>query len=220
VADSGDQLLREIQEDLQREQWLRIWRAYGRYIAAVVAIVVVLVLAWLGWREWRESRLVADGHAYWLADRMDMLGDNAGAAEAFGTLAEEGTEGYVMLARLREAQALAATGDTAGAVAAYDAVAADTSIAREYRLLGNLYAAILLLDVDSAEAVASRLQPVTADGSPWRHSALEVQGLLALKTGDRDGAAAIFDGLVADPATPNTLRARAAELAAIARGES
>jgi hypothetical protein len=217
VADTGDQLLREINEDLKRDQWLKLWRAYGRYVAAVAAVLVVFVLAFVGWREYRQSQLGADGHAYWLADRLDILGDRSGAAAGFGKLAEEGHAGYVLLARLREGQALADTGDAAGAVAAFDAVASDSSIDADYRLLGHLYAAMVLIDGDDAEAVSRRLEPVARPGSPWRASAMELQGILALKTGDRDAAAAIFDQLAADPATPTTLRNRAAEFAALAR---
>lgn len=220
MADTGDQLLREIDEDLRREQWLKLWRSYGRYVAAVGVLLVIIVLAFVGWREYRQSQLGSDGHAYWLADRLDVLGDRKGAAAAFGELAEEGHAGYVLLARLREGQALADTGDTAGAVAAFDAVAADDSFDADYRLLGNLYGAAVLLDGDAAEAVSSRLEPVLRTGSPWRATAMELQGLLALKTGDSAAAAAIFEELAADPATPTTLKARAAELAALARGDS
>jgi len=218
VADTGDQLLREIDEDLRREQWLKLWRAYGRYVAAVAAVLVIFVLAFVGWREYSQNQLGADGNAYWLADRLDTLGDRKGAAAGFGQLADDGHAGYVLLARLREGQALADSGDAQGAVAAFDAVAADQSFDADYRLLGNLYAAAVLLDGDDADAVASRLAPVAAQGSPWRSSAMEMQGVLALKTGDREGAAAIFDALAVDPATPTTLRARAVELAAMARG--
>ncbi len=220
MADTGDQLLREIDEDLRREQWLKLWRAYGRYVAAVGVLLVIIVLAFVGWREYRQSQLGGDGHAYWLADRLDVLGDRKGAAAAFGELADEGHAGYVLLARLREGQALAATGDAAGAVAAYDAVAADDSFDADYRLLGNLYAAAVLLDGDDPAAVSSRLEPVLRAGSPWRASAMEIKGLLALKTGDAAGAVAIFEELAADPATPTTLKARAAELAALAQGDS
>ena len=105
-------------------------------------------------------------------------------------------------------------------MAAFDAVAADDAFDADYRLLGNLYAAAVLLDGDDPEAVSRRLAPVVKAGSPWRSTALEMQGLLALKTGDNAGAAAIFEQLAADPATPTTLRARAAELAALAQGGS
>ena len=220
MADTGDQLLREIDEDLRREQWLKLWRAYGRYVTAVAALLVIIVLAFVGWREYRQGQLGSDGHAYWLADRLDVLGDRKGAATAFGELADNGHAGYVLLARLREGQALADSGDAEGAVAAFDAVAADDSVDPDYRLLGNLYAAAVLLDGDDPDAVSRRLAPVAKAGSPWRSPALEMQGLLALKTGDNAGAAAIFEQLAADPATPTTLRARAAELAALAQGGS
>ena len=90
MADTGDQLLREIDEDLKREQWLKLWRAYGRYVAAVAALLVIFVIAFVGWREYRQGQLAADGHAYWLADRLDVLGDRKGAAAGFADLAADG----------------------------------------------------------------------------------------------------------------------------------
>jgi hypothetical protein len=66
----------------------------------------------------------------------------------------------------------------------------------------------------------ARLQPLTADGSAWRHSARELTALLDLRTGDRAAAGKLFSQLAADPAAPAGVRNRATELAALYAAES
>lgn len=216
MADSGDILLREVREDMQREQWLRLWRSYGRYAVAAVVLVVCVVAGHAGFREYREAGLAADGHALWQASRAEEAGDDARAAALLAALVEDGGGGYPFLAGLRQARMLAADGRRDEALALYDRLAAAPDVRERYRQLAALYAVLLLLDEGEPGEVAARLAPL-ANGE-WRHSALELQGLLALRTGESAAAAAIFQALAADPAAPAALAGRAAELARIAGG--
>jgi hypothetical protein len=59
-----------------------------------------------------------------------------------------------------------------------------------------------------------RLAPLTASGNPWRPSAIELTALARLKLQDKSGALDLFKSLADDPATPQSLRSRAAEMAA------
>jgi hypothetical protein len=58
-----------------------------------------------------------------------------------------------------------------------------------------------------------RLEPLTASGSPWRPTAIELTALARLQSGDKAGALDLFKSLADDLATPQALRARAAEIA-------
>ncbi len=60
--------------------------------------------------------------------------------------------------------------------------------------------------------IGGRLAPLLANGTPWRPLALECQAWLKLRTGDQPGAIAILRDIVAQPATPNGVRARASGL--------
>ena len=218
MSDPSDQLLREIDEDLKREQWLKLWKAYGRYAAGALVIVLVVVLALVGWREYREGKLADDGYIYWQADRAAAFGDHVAAAQAFGQLVENGSAGYPALAGLRQAASLAESGDRESALELYERVAAEAGRDTAIGQLARLYGTILLIDSGDTRNVAERLEPLAADGAPWRYSARELQGLLALRDGRKEEARSIFDALIADPETPTTLRNRAAELNAIAGG--
>ncbi len=218
MADTGDQLLREIDEDLQREQWLKLWRAYGRYAVMAIVLVIVFVAGYMGYREYRQSQLANDGHSFWVADRSAALGETDEAVAIFQSLHREGSGGYPYLAGLRAAGLLVSRGERDAALAIYDDLAANADVSGRYRQLAALYAVMLLVDEGDPVDVESRVAPLL-DGD-WRHSAMEMKGLLELRTGDKAAAAQTFTNIVSDPNTPTTLRSRAAELLAIAGGTS
>ena len=62
------------------------------------------------------------------------------------------------------------------------------------------------------------MQPLTADSSPWRFTALELTGLLAHRANDDTKAKTIFAKLADDREAPQGVRARAAEILASLRG--
>ncbi|MBC6440314.1 MAG: tetratricopeptide repeat protein [Rhodospirillales bacterium] len=218
MADTGDQLLREVKEDLQREQWLRLWKAYGRYVVGAITLVVLIVAGYTGYTNWRKGQLVENGHTFWLADRAATLGDNDEAQAYFNALLEDGNAGYPYLAGLRQAQILARDGDREAAVAIYDQLAGMNAVDERYRQLAALYAVILLVDDGDSTDVMARIEPLLA--GDWRHSAMEMKGLLEIRDGETAAAAATFEAIIADPNTPITLRNRASELLAIAGGRA
>ena len=145
MADTGDQLLREVEEDLQREQWLRLWNTYGRYAVTAIVLVIVIVAGYMGYQEYRQSQLAADGHSFWVAERNMTLGETDQAVAIFRSLVEDGAEGYPYLAGLRAAEALAASGDRDGALALYDQLSNEQGLEQRYRQLAALYGVMLLV---------------------------------------------------------------------------
>ena len=218
MADTGDQLLREVEEDVQREQWLRLWRAYGRYVVGAVAATIVTVAGYTGYESWREAELADNGHIYWLADRAEAQGDEDGALVHFDSLIRDGAAAYPYLAGLRKARILARRGDRAAALALYDRLADMTEVEARYRRLAELYAVMLLVDEGERGAVMARIEPLL--GSVWRPFALEMKGLLELRDGETSAAAETFRTIADDPEAPAMLRGRAAELLSIAGGDA
>ena len=216
MANVGDQLIREVEEDLQRERWLRLWRAYGRLALGTVAVVVLAVAGYTGWIEYRESRLGDDGYRYWLAERQAGAGDIDEAMAAFGALHVDGHGGYPWLAGMREAQLLAEAGERELALQRYDDLAAMDDVLPVWRELAALYAVMLMVDHADPDDVDARLAPLL-DG-PWRHVALELRGLLYLRTGDAESAAASFEALAADAEAPPSAALRARELLSLTTG--
>jgi hypothetical protein len=206
-------IFNEVEEDLRREQYLRLWRRYGMWLAAAAALVVFGTAGVSIWRGWHADKLATASDAFAVAAGLEAEGKLKEAADAFALVGDSAPGGYPMLARLRQAAALATSGDAASAVSVLDGIAAGGGDAA-LRELAGLKAAFILVDTATPEDMAKRLAPLAAEGRPWRFSARELQALSALKQGQKDEARTILSALSDDQAAPEGLRSRASELLA------
>ena len=136
-----DEFIREVDEAVRQEQWLKLWKQYGSYIVAAVLAVVIGTAAGVGWRTWQQGQRLDEARRYAAAQQMLSNERPAEAAEAFAALAEDASSGYRVLARLRAAEARAAAGDPVAATAILEQLAANDDAAPRYRSLGELLAA-------------------------------------------------------------------------------
>ena len=206
-------IFREIDEELRRDNLLKLWQRYGKYVIAVAMLALVIAGGVVGWREYQARERRAQAARYASALALIRSGKDAEAARAFAALAHQGG-GYAVLAAFEQAELLAKGGDRKGAVAEYDRLAASTAVDPEFRDLALLLSALQALPEADATATIERLKPLTASGNPWRVSALDLTAAAKLKAGDRAGAREIYQQLADDLTAPQALRARAAELAA------
>ena len=213
VGDFVSDIFREIDDELRRENLLQLWSRYARYIIAVAVILVLIAAGIFAWRQHLASERLAQANRYSAALALTRQGKEAEAAKLFAALANDGG-GYGIPAAFQEAALLAKAGDRQGAIAAYDRLAASSSVSREYRDLAVLLAVMHQLADGDPRAAIERLAPLTENGNPWRATALEVTAAANLKAGDRGAALDIYQKLADDLAAPRALRARAAEMAA------
>ena len=213
-----DEFIREVDEAVRQEQWLKLWKQYGSYVVAAALALVIGSAAAVGWRAWQEKVRLDDARRYAAAQQLLRDDQPAEAAEAFAALAEDARSGYRVLARLRAAEARAQAGDPAGATAALEQLAANDEADPVYRALGRLLVAQREFADGQPSAVLAELEPLVGIDGPWRHSALELRALAQMQSGDTVAARQTLDDLLADPLTPPTLGRRAAELLAFLGG--
>ena len=207
-------IFREVDEELRRQQFIKLWDRYGNLL---IAAVVLLIVAVAGWRvyEWLETKKAAEaGTAFEAAMTLSEQGKPAEAEAAFAKIAADGTGSYRALAKLREAGELAKT-DAKAAVATYDALAADTSVGQVLQDFAALRAGLITVDTSPYEDLRRRLEPLTAPDRTFRHSA---RGLLALSAWRASDIAAMrrwSDMVLADAETPAGIRGQIQMLMAI-----
>lgn len=212
-------IFQEIDEDIRRDRFADLWKRYGVFVIGACVALVIGTGGWVAYREWRESARIDLAERYRAAAELAQANQPVQAAEAFAAIADDASEGYGMLARLRQAAAHAEAGDRTAALAAYDRVAEDAGVERAYRNLARLQAAMLLADQAPAAEVEERLEPLLANDNPWRNSARELKGLVALRDGRTEEARQAFQAVVDDAAAPAAVRGRAQQmLQAIAQG--
>ncbi|TAK49909.1 MAG: tetratricopeptide repeat protein [Xanthobacteraceae bacterium] len=201
----------EVNEEVRREQFKKLWERYGALILGVALAIVIGVGGWRGYQWWETKRAGEIGSAFEAAIALGDQNKHAEAQAAFEKIAAEAPRGYRGLARLRAANELAAS-DAPGAVKVFEAIAADTSMGQIERDLAALRAGGLLVDGAAYDEVARRLEPLAAPGRTYRHSARELLALAAMRAGNTAGARQWLDAIVNDAESPPSLRGRAEAL--------
>lgn len=201
-------IFHEVDEEVRREQLKRLWQRYGNYIIAGCLLVVVGIAGWRGY-EWLEAKRAAEsGAAFEQAVTLAESGKAQEAEAAFAKLAKDGTAGYRVLSRLREAAELARS-DPKAAIKAYDEIVADRGTGQVIQDLAALRAGFLLVDQTSYADLRNRLEPLTGPGRAFRYSARELLALSAWKQGDASAAKQWTEQIIGDPQTPAGARSRA-----------
>ena len=212
-ARSNEVFLREVDDELRRDQVADLWRRWGRWLIAAIVGGLALFAAWLGWRSHRET--VAGREGEQLTAAYDALGSGRSAEADKGLAALTGSsrEGYRVMARFSQADLQLQAHKDGQAAATFAAIAADGSLAKPFRDLALVRQTAAEYDRLKPQVVVERLRPLAVAGSPWLGSAGELLAGAYLKEGRRDLAATLFGQMAQGDDVPQTLRQRAVQMA-------
>ncbi|MGE0044129.1 MAG: tetratricopeptide repeat protein [Hyphomonadaceae bacterium] len=198
----------EVEEEVRRERWTRLARQWGPWIGGAIAAVLLGVGGWQLYRA-QGVRAAQDISSEFAAAQQKLEGGDAkGAAEAFAALQSRGPAAYRQLSGMERAAALVGSGDLQGALAGFDAVAAETNdpILRE---TARLRAAYIVADTQDFTAVQTRVQPIIDAGGPISYLARELLAVEAWEAGQFDLARQTYEELNLAFDAPEAMRQRA-----------
>jgi hypothetical protein len=204
----------EVDEEVRREQFTKLWERYGNLVIALAVLVVIGVGAWRGYEYWQGKQAEQFGAQFDAAVALADQGKHEEAEKAFATIADKGTTGYRALAKLREAAEIEKR-DPKAAAAAYDDVAHNASVGQPLQDFAALRAGLLLVDSAPLADVDRRLAPLATGTGPFRHSAREALAVAAWKAGDIAAMRKWIKMVNDDTETPPSLRQRVDILTAI-----
>jgi hypothetical protein len=207
-------IFREIDEELRRDNLLKLWQRFGRYVIAAVVLALLIAGGIVAWRNHQLTLRQAQSVRYEAGLALLRQGKDAEAAKIFSSVGDE-SGGYGELAVFEGADLAAKAGDRKTAIADYDKLAASSSTDPQLRDAATLLSVMNGFADSDPKVVIDRLKPLTDSGNPWRATALELTAAAQLKSGDKTGALGIYKKLADDLAAPEGVRARAAEMAAV-----
>jgi hypothetical protein len=212
-------IFNEVDEEVRREKLKALWDRHANLIIGVALLIVLGVGAWRGYEYWDSQKAAESGAQFEAAVALVEGGKAEEAQAAFAKIAKDGSTGYRVLARFREAAELAKT-NGAGAVTIYDALAADSGVGRNMQDLAAIRAGLILVDTAPLADLNTRLEPLTAADRPFRHSAREILALGAWKANDQAAAKKWIDLIMADAETPPGTRQRIDMLTTLSGGKA
>ncbi len=208
------ELFDEVDEEVRRDQLKKLWDQYSIYIIALAILIIAGVGGWRGYQYLEAKKAAEAGAAFDKATELADQNKHTEAEAAFNDLAAKAPYGYRVLSRLRAAAEVAAR-DKPAAAKMFDDIAADSAVGASERDAARIRAAQLLLETTTYPNMVQRLEPATAPGATFRHTARELLALSAWRANDATAARKWLDMIANDGDTPPGLRSRAEALQAL-----
>jgi hypothetical protein len=209
----NESFLREVDENLRRDQARDFAKKYGGWLIAAVVLFLAAVGGWLYWQQYQQKQAEAQSEELTKIYSQIGAGQTKQAQQGLQGLESSGNSVVRTLALLTEAAVALDANDKATAIAKYNAVANDSRAPQPYRDVALIRSVGMQFDQMKPEDVISRLQPLTKPGEPWFGTAGELTAMAYIKQGNRAAAGKLFAAIAADNNAPPTLRSRSAQIA-------
>lgn len=210
----NEAFLREVDENLRRDQAADFAKKYGKWLIAAVVLFLAGVGGWLYWQNRQQQQTAAQSEELMGVYADIATGRTRQAQIRLAPLKESGNDVVKALALLTEAAMAIERNDRNAALANYRAISEDRGMPESYRDLSLIRATALEFDTIKPEEVIARLEPLTTPGNAWFGTAGEMTAMAYLKQGQQEKAGRLFAAIAADPQVPETLRNRAVQVAA------
>ena len=204
-------IFREVEEEVRREQYAKLWKKYGDYILAAAALLILAVAGFQLWRYYDKRARDRASEEYSAAQQLVAANQPALAATAYAKLAETAPSGYAIVARLQHADALQAAGKRDEAIAIYRDIAAGKDPVLS--VVARLREGWALVETDSRLQMETLLASLTDPTSGWRFMAREILAYSDYRAGGLKAAQKEFETLAGETEAPIGVRQRANAMA-------
>ena len=211
-SDTNEAFIREVDENLRREQAEQLFKKNAPLIAGAVLLLLAAIAGYLYWQNRQQEAGARDSET--LVAAMEDLGANRPGAEAkLEPLLNSSSDGIAAQAKLTKAAALLGKGDKTGALKLYRGLADDDSQAQPVRDLATIRMTALEFDMLDPQVVITRLEPLSKPESAWFGSAGEMTAMALLKQNKKAEAGRLFATIAGTKSVPMTIRSRAVQIA-------
>lgn len=208
-------LMREIDEAVRQDDAKAFFEKYGLPLGGAVAVLLIALFGYWWWDNSTEAKLEAQSETIISAlDSVD-AGDFDSADEKVAGLIDDGSIGARTMARFLQASNALEQGESARAVELFAAIAADGEAPQPLRDLATIREISADFDEREPADVIARLESMAVPGHAFFGSAGELTAIAHLEAGDRSKAGTMFGEIAKDDELPETLRARARQMAGL-----
>lgn len=214
-AAEQDVLLREVDDALRQDEMSGAFKRFGLPMGIGVLAILLGLGGYLWWDGNRKSSASERGEQFTMAlDEIEhrQLAEGDKALAALGAGSSPGTRAAANM--MRGGVALE-QGKRDEAAKLFAQVAADGAAPQPYRDLATIREVAVKFDSLPPQQVIDKLKPLAVPGNAWLGSAGELLGIAYLKQGRNDLAGPLFASIARDKNAPETLRARARQMAGL-----
>ncbi len=209
-----DAFIREVDEAYREDELKKFARQYGRWVLLAIGVALAALGGWLWWQAEQTRRTEAVSEQFSQALDKVESGSTTEAVTSLDGIGSGNNPSYRALAAFTQAGIALNGGDNDKAVAALRRVVDDPKAAQALRDAATMK--LLRAEFDSLKPadILARTAPYLAGDSPWFPVAGEMAALAHMTAGDTEKAGALFYRIASDERAPQSLRARAEQMAA------
>jgi hypothetical protein len=209
----NESFLREVDENLRRDQLRDFATRYGGWLVTAVALFLIASGGFIWWQQHRLD--LSQKHVEQIAEIFKDIGSGApgDAPKQLDELSSSGSKAVRATAMFTRAALAIQQNDLKLATAKFREIAGDSSLPQPYRDAALLRQTALEFDSLNPQEVISRLQPLAKPGTPWFGTAGEMTALALIKQGQTAQAGQLFAAIAKDQNVPDSIRARSVQIA-------
>ena len=209
----SETFLREVDENLRRDQMQDFFKRYGTWLIIAVVLFLAASGGFIWWKQHEVKRSAAEVEKLAAIYKDIGSGKVDQAPQQLDELSKSGSKAVRASAQFARAALALQQNDNKLAISTYKSIADDDGLPKPYRDAALVRQTALEFDQLQPGDVIARLQPLAKPGEPWFGSAGEMTALALVKQGKRQEAGQLYLAIAKDPGVPETIRARAIQVA-------
>ncbi len=216
--DTGAQeaFIKEVNEDLKNESLKKMWDKYGLYIIILVVAALTAAVSYESIKAWYRHRLQQWSDSYAYALSLQNQGKQDESLDSFAYIAGRDYGIFSELAKMQQANILLGQKKNDEAFALMEEIVNDKSFNRHLRDTVALKLASYKLEKAPLTEIEQLIGGIAGDNdNSWQISAQEMLALTNLRDGEIDKAATLYNGILANNKTPETVKRRIEDMLAV-----
>ena len=203
----SEEFVREVDEDIKEEERIKLWKKVFPYVVSVSLGIIIFTSGYVFWNNYTDSLNQQLGDDFTAAVQLANEEDLDASILALDRIVDEGSDGYVTLAKMKKASLLIQRGELKLGLNIYLDLERN-AVDQSFRDIASILYVLNSMDTEDPQVLLEKINKLESS-QIWRSSALEMKAFLKLKQNKVEEARKIFEGILNLPSTPSSLATRA-----------
>ncbi len=203
----SEEFVREVDEDIKEENRIKLWKKVFPYVVSISLGIIIFTSGYVFWNNYTESLNQQLGDDFTAAVQLANEEDLDASVIALNRIVDEGSDGYVTLAKMKKASILIQRGELELGLEIYLDLERN-AVDQSFRDIASILYVLNSMDTQDPQILLEKINKLESS-QIWRSSALEMKAFLKLKQNKIDEARKAFESILSLPSTPSSLATRA-----------